>query len=136
VAAQTTQPLARVHYLASLVRQRFPESEVKVVDTVCQPTKQRQSAAMELAAGSDVVIVVGGANSNNTRELAATCRRFCARVWQVQSAAEICASWFEGVRICGLTAGTSTPDDIIDAVEVRLRELAEVELVEMVAVGR
>jgi 4-hydroxy-3-methylbut-2-enyl diphosphate reductase len=117
VASQTTQPVDKVRRLVDSIRRRFPRSEVRHVDTVCQPTKQRQSAALDLARESDVVVVVGGAHSNNTRELAATCRRHCARVHHVQGADDMIAEWFEGAATVGITAGTSTPDDIIDAVE-------------------
>ena len=69
VVAQTTQPIDRVRELVGLMRRRFPDSEVRFIDTVCQPTKQRQHAAIELAQQCDVVIVIGGAHSNNTHEL-------------------------------------------------------------------
>jgi len=69
IAAQTTQPIDNVRELVEMIRHRFPASEVRFVDTVCQPTKQRQAAAIELAHRSDVVIVIGGAHSNNTCEL-------------------------------------------------------------------
>ncbi len=117
VAAQTTQPVDKVRRMVESIRRRFARSEVRYVDTVCQPTKQRQTAAVELAIQSDVVVVVGGAHSNNTRELAATCRRHCPRVHHVQSAGDLRTEWFIGAATVGLTAGTSTPDDIIDAVE-------------------
>ena len=91
IAAQTTQPLAKVHHLVGLMRKRFPQSEVRFIDTVCQPTKLRQKAAVDLARQSDVVIVVGGADSNNTRELVVTCRRHCPRVHQVQAASDLLA---------------------------------------------
>src|SRR5438105_7814297 len=68
VAAQTTQPIEKVRHLVELLRARFPNSEVKFIDTVCQPTKQRQNSAINLARLADVVIVIGGAHSNNTRE--------------------------------------------------------------------
>ncbi len=126
VAAQTTQPIERVRRLAELIRRRFPASEVKLVDTVCRPTKERQHAAEELAAACDVVVVIGGVASNNTRELVATCARHCARVHHVQTAADLCAEWFEPDDTIGITAGTSTPDSTIDAVEARLREWAAV----------
>lgn len=128
VASQTTQPIERVRGLVALLRERFPESEVRFVDTVCQPTKQRQAAAVALARQADVVIVVGGAQSNNTRELAATCARYCARVHPVQGPEDLREEWLENAEVVGLTAGTSTPDAVIDAVEVRLRALAEAPL--------
>ncbi len=117
IVAQTTQPLQTVRRLVELIRQRFPRSEVRFVDTVCQPTKLRQAAAEELAEQSDVVVVVGGSHSNNTRQLAATCARYCPRVHHVQQAADLRPEWFAHARTVGLTAGTSTPDSIIDAVE-------------------
>jgi 4-hydroxy-3-methylbut-2-enyl diphosphate reductase len=122
VAAQTTQPIERVRQLVALIRERFPQSEVRFVDTVCQPTKQRQHAAEELARQCGVVIVVGGAHSNNTRELLATCARLCPRVHHVQSPADLRIEWFTGSETIGLTAGTSTPDAVIDAVEQALRD--------------
>ena len=76
VVAQTTQPIDRVRHLVRLIRERFPRSEVCFIDTVCQPTKQRQNAAIELAHKCDVVVVIGGAHSNNTQELVKTCSRF------------------------------------------------------------
>ena len=126
VVAQTTQPSDRVKRLVDRLHRRFPGAEVRFVDTVCQPTKQRQTAAVELAAQSDVVIVVGGAHSNNTHELVATSRRFCPRVHHVQEAADLRSAWLKDARTVGLTAGTSTPDEVIDAVEERLRRLASV----------
>jgi 4-hydroxy-3-methylbut-2-enyl diphosphate reductase len=125
IAAQTTQPIDRVRQLVELIRRRFPNSEVRFIDTVCQPTKQRQSAAIELARQSDVVIVVGGAHSNNTRELVATCGRFCARVNHVQTAADLKPDWFADAGTVGITAGTSTPDALIDDVEQWLHEFTE-----------
>ena len=124
VAAQTTQPIARVQRLVALLRERFPRAEVRFIDTVCQPTKQRQSAAEELAQQCDAVVVIGGANSNNTRELVATCARHCARVFHVQSAADLRSVWFTGRETVGLTAGTSTPDATVDEVEAWLNDFA------------
>jgi 4-hydroxy-3-methylbut-2-enyl diphosphate reductase len=121
VAAQTTQPLEKVRRLVALIRQRFPRSEVRFFDTVCKPTKERQSAAIDVARQADVVIVVGGRSSNNTRELVRTCARYCARVHHVETDTDVCAEWFDGAGVVGLTAGTSTPDDVIDRVEARIR---------------
>lgn len=124
VIAQTTQPIEKVLRLLNRLRERFPTSEVRFIDTVCRPTKQRQSAAVELATQCDVVIVIGGAHSNNTGELVATCRRHCARVHHVQAADDLRNEWFASAETVGITAGTSTPDDVIDEVERQLREMA------------
>ncbi|MCX6871876.1 MAG: 4-hydroxy-3-methylbut-2-enyl diphosphate reductase, partial [Verrucomicrobia bacterium] len=67
VVSQTTQPVARVRELITRLSQRFPGSEVRWIDTVCQPTKDRQTAAENLASRCDVVLVIGGIHSNNTR---------------------------------------------------------------------
>jgi 4-hydroxy-3-methylbut-2-enyl diphosphate reductase len=123
VASQTTQPLARVQHLTALIRQRFPRSTIRLIDTVCLPTKQRQQAALDLAGQCDVVIVVGGANSNNTRELVSTCRQRCAQVHHVQTEADLSADWFASAATVGLTAGTSTPDHVIDRVDRRIQEM-------------
>jgi len=125
IAAQTTQPIDRVRQLVRLIGERFPRSQLRFVDTVCQPTKQRQTAAIEIATKSDVVIVIGGAHSNNTRELVRTCGRFCSRVHHVQRATDLRAEWFDGAATVGLTAGTSTPDWIVDEVEKWLSRSAE-----------
>jgi len=120
VVSQTTQPIDRVRQLVRLMRERFPQSEVCFIDTVCQPTKQRQSAAAELAQKCDVVIVIGGAHSNNTHELVKTCSRFCLRVHHVQLAGDLRAEWFFAGDVVGITAGTSTPDKLINEVEQQL----------------
>lgn len=124
VTAQTTQPIEKVRLLVNLLRRRFPHSEVRFIDTVCQPTKQRQHAAVELAQQCDVVIVIGGAHSNNTRELVETCSRYCPRVHHVQTADDLREEWVQYAETLGITAGTSTPDVIIDQVEQTLRALA------------
>ena len=123
VAAQTTQTVETVRRLVDAIRRRFPQSEIRVLDTVCKPTRERQSAAADMAREADVVIVVGGRSSNNTRELVKTCARYCARVHHVQTEADVRPEWFGAANVVGLTAGTSTPDDIIDRVEARIRQL-------------
>lgn len=124
LAAQTTQPIDRVRHLVSLVRRRFPRSDVRFIDTVCRPTKQRQDAAVDLARRSDAVVVIGGANSNNTRELVTTCSQYCDRVHHVRTEADLREEWFHEADVVGITAGTSTPDEVIDAVERWLQDFA------------
>jgi 4-hydroxy-3-methylbut-2-enyl diphosphate reductase len=124
IAAQTTQSIEKVRHLVALIRSRFPRSDVRFLDTVCQPTKQRQQAAAELATASDIVVVIGGESSNNTRELVKMCGRYCSRVHHVQTEADLSPAWFRDASTVGITAGTSTPDEVIDRVEERIRTFA------------
>ncbi len=119
VVVQTTQTRAN---LASVAAALAPLTrELLVHNTICDATEKRQSAARELAARVDVVVVVGGRNSANTARLAQLCRAIQARTHHVESAAELQAEWFAGARRIGVTAGASTPDVEIEATIRRLR---------------
>lgn len=121
VVAQTTQPIEKVRRLVQVLRERFPNSEVRFIDTVCQPTKQRQNSAVDLAHQCDVIVVIGGAHSNNTHELVKTCSQFCACVHHVQTADDLLPDWFHAEDTVGITAGTSTPDEMINQIEAWLK---------------
>ncbi len=123
IVAQTTQPLERVLELVNAIRRRFPDADVRFIDTVCQPTKDRQSSLRQLAAECDVVVVVGGPDSNNSRKLTELARKLGRPAYQVAAAGELRPEWFAGMDTVGLTAGTSTPDRVIDEVRERLEAL-------------
>jgi 4-hydroxy-3-methylbut-2-enyl diphosphate reductase len=123
VVSQTTQPVARVRELVTHLRLRFPGSEVRWIDTVCQPTKDRQTAAEELASRCDVVLVIGGIHSNNTRRLVDTCQSRCSRVHWLQTSDDLDPAWIRESDTVGITAGTSTPDSVIEAIETALKGL-------------
>ncbi len=116
VVSQTTQPLERVQELVAALRQRFPRADVRFLDTVCQPTKDRQQVLRRLAEECDAVVVVGGPDSNNSRKLAELARQLGRPAYQVASAAELRPEWFAPGAVVGLTAGTSTPDEVIAGV--------------------
>ena len=98
--------------------------ELRVQDTICEATSERQAAAAELAARSDVMVVVGGRSSANTRHLADVCRARCAATHHVETAQELEAAWFARACVVGITAGASTPADQIEDVRTRVKELA------------
>ena len=123
VVCQTTTPPHAAQEIAAAIRERNPHAEVRFVDTVCEPTRERQAAVERLCRQVDAVVVVGGANSNNTRQLVALCQRLGTRAYHVQSAAGLNPAWFEGCTAVGLTAGTSTLDETVEAVCDRLRSL-------------
>jgi 4-hydroxy-3-methylbut-2-enyl diphosphate reductase len=124
VISQTTQPLTRVLALVDALKQRQPNAEVRFVDTVCHPTKQRQSALEELCAECDTIVVIGGRNSNNTRQLVETAKRLGSIAHQVERAEELEAAWFRRAEHVGVTAGTSTLDETVRAVMDRLQVIA------------
>ncbi len=123
VVAQTTQPLERVLELVEAIRRRFPTADVRFIDTVCQPTKDRQDALRRLSAECDAVVVVGGPDSNNSRKLTDLARGAGRPAYQVAGAAELRREWFAGVGVVGLTAGTSTPERVIAEVRDWLQAL-------------
>jgi len=123
VVAQTTQPIERVTALVELIRGRHPRAQVIFRDTVCQPTKARQRALDELARRSDLVLVVGGAESNNSWQLVEKARRRGARAERISSAADLRVDWLRGVETVGVTAGTSTLERCVQQVLARLERL-------------
>jgi 4-hydroxy-3-methylbut-2-enyl diphosphate reductase len=110
--------------LIEVIKRHHAASEVRFVDTVCHPTKQRQSALEELCRSCEVVIIIGGRNSNNTRQLTDKARELGVRTHQVETAEELEPAWFADVRDVGVTAGTSTMDETIRAVMDRLQCMA------------
>lgn len=124
IVSQTTQPIAHVEGLVRQIEKCHPGVEVEFRDTVCQPTKDRQRALEELCAENEVVIVVGGANSNNTAQLARSAEKLGARAYHVTRAEEIDPRWLRGVERVGVTAGTSTLDESVQQVFGRLKEIA------------
>jgi 4-hydroxy-3-methylbut-2-enyl diphosphate reductase len=118
VVAQTTQAKETLNAVVAALRQRGIEPLVR--DTICFATKQRQEAARELAGQADVMLVVGGRNSGNTTRLAEICSTVCPRTHLIESPDELDPLWFEGVETVGITAGASTPENQIIAVEEAL----------------
>jgi 4-hydroxy-3-methylbut-2-en-1-yl diphosphate reductase len=124
IVSQTTQPLAKMLHLVERIKQLHPEAEVIFKDTVCQPTKDRQAAMEKLCREHDLIIVIGGRNSNNTRQLSETARLAGLAVHQIETAADLQPAWFTGSPRTGITAGTSTLDETVQAVVARIKEIA------------
>jgi 4-hydroxy-3-methylbut-2-enyl diphosphate reductase len=124
VISQTTQPLPRVLELVDQIKRCHPRSEVRFVDTVCHPTKQRQQALEELCGRCDTMVVIGGRNSNNTRQLSETARSRGLTVHQIESPEELQPTWFRHSSDVGVTAGTSTLDETVRETLDRLQQIA------------
>ncbi len=120
VVAQTTQSYSNFSEIVlTLLRL---SKELKVFNTICSSTKERQEAARILASQVDVMLVVGGRNSANTSRLASVCRQEGKPTYHIEVADEIKSEWLEGVKTVGVTAGASTPDWIVDGVLKKLQQ--------------
>jgi 4-hydroxy-3-methylbut-2-enyl diphosphate reductase len=124
VISQTTQPIDDVVRIVNALRAAWPDAEVKFQDTVCRPTKNRQTALQKLLATCDTIVVVVGRNSNNTRQLVDAARSAGRRAIHVERAAELRPESFTKAKNVGLTAGTSTLRETVAAVHEWLRALA------------
>jgi 4-hydroxy-3-methylbut-2-enyl diphosphate reductase len=123
IMCQTTAVADNVERIRAVVAARNPVAEIRFIDTVCHPTKEHQKALEDLLDRVDAVVVVGGRNSNNTRELVARCCDRGVPALHVQSAADLDPTWFEGYETVGLTAGTSTLETAIEEVHQALLAL-------------
>ena len=124
IISQTTQPLDFALRLVDAIKRAHRQAEVRFVDTICHPTKQRQSAMEELLRKCDHIVVIGGRNSNNTRQLTEKALAHGLPVVQIERPDELNPAWFLKARTVGVTAGTSTLDETVHAVMERLRQIA------------
>ena len=92
-------------------------------NTICNATFENQSAVEELSRDVDIMIVVGGKNSSNTKQLLKIAQKHCAQSYLVEDESEIDEMWFAGKKLCGITAGASTPDWIIKRVQDRIEQI-------------
>lgn len=116
IVSQTTQQIDFVLRLVDQIREAYPQADVKFRDTVCRPTKDRQVAVRELAKQVDLMIVVGGYNSSNTKKLKLVCDELGVKAYHIERAGELRPEMFEGHEHVGITAGTSTPYRVIEEV--------------------
>lgn len=125
--SQTTFSVKEFESIRAALKRKLPK--IEVFNTICPATHERQNALVSLCARVDAVIVIGGKNSSNTNRLYATAKRLCAneRAALIETPEEVDSlpESFFTVSTLGLTAGASTPDSVIDAVERKLFERAE-----------
>lgn len=136
IISQTTMSVAGYKKLVENINSNFESKFVEIplalknldikygfVDTICNPTKQRQSDIDELASDRDVIIVIGGRNSSNSKELYAKAKEFGVESHFIQGSEQIQKEWLSGKEKIGVTAGASTPDYLIDEVVERIKEI-------------
>lgn len=124
IVSQTTQPQRFVEEIVTRIRALHPSAEVRWIDTVCRPTKDRQDALERLCQENSNIVVIGGRNSNNTRQLLQRARALGCRACQVETAGDLDPAWFAEVTDVGVTAGTSTLPETIEEILTKLREIS------------
>lgn len=123
VVAQTTR---KPEDFMKVVNALIPHhKEVRVFNTICNATFENQDAAAELAKRADVMIVIGGKHSSNTKQLHSICKTYCDDSFLIENESELEKAWFEGKTLCGISAGASTPDWIVQNVVDRISQLVK-----------
>ena len=125
IVTQTTQQRDKVEVLVEKIRALDYVDEVSFVNTICQPTHDRQVAVHELADQVDLMIVIGGYNSSNTKKLVHVCCEKGIEAHHIESFDQLHKNWFVNKQHVGITAGTSTPENVINEVHTKILEIAE-----------
>jgi len=124
VVAQTTRkPEDFLKITSALI---LKHKEVRVFNTICNATFENQDAAADLAQKADVMIVIGGKHSSNTKQLHSICKNACDQSYLIENEKELQSEWFAGKKLCGISAGASTPDWIVQDVIDRIQTLVDV----------
>ncbi|WP_299327614.1 4-hydroxy-3-methylbut-2-enyl diphosphate reductase [uncultured Helicobacter sp.] len=119
--SQTTKQVEKFSEIASYLVQRC--SEVRVFNTICNATFDNQRACKDLSQKADIMIVVGGKTSANTKQLLSIALESCKDSYLIENVDEIDDGWFVGKKLCGITAGASTPDWIVERVTEHIKRL-------------
>jgi len=124
IICQTTQNQERfANFVAGIITSDTAKfSELRVFNTICDATRKHQAAALEIARRADLMIVIGGKDSANTRRLAEICADTGVATYHIETVTELDPSWVLGRCHIGITAGASTPDKVIDEVVLKLQE--------------
>ncbi len=121
VVSQTTKkPEDFAKIVTALMATR---KEIRIFNTICNATFENQDAAAELAKEADVMIVIGGKHSSNTKQLHSICQRDCTDSYLIENEKELTSFWFEKKNFCGISAGASTPDWVVQNVINKIQEL-------------
>ena len=119
VVSQTTFNYIKFHKIVEKLEKRG--YNISVVNTICNATEERQTEAREIAREADVMIVIGGKHSSNTRKLYEICAKECEHTYFIQTLADLKLELPKSVGLVGITAGASTPNNIIEEVQNYVR---------------
>jgi len=118
--AQTTRKISDYLKITNYLIKNY--KEVRVFNTICNATFENQDAVKELAKKADIMIIIGGKNSSNTKQLYNIAKEFC-EAYLVESEEELKKEWFKGKAHCGISAGASTPEWLVEKIISRIKEM-------------
>lgn len=121
IVAQTTFNYKKFQELVEIIQKKGYIRDIRVLNTICNATEERQNEAASLAETSDIMIVIGGRSSSNTQKLYEICKEECANTYYIQTAADLKLSETGHIDNVGITAGASTPKKIIEEVQKYVR---------------
>ena len=120
--AQTTRKVEEYLKIANFLIPRY--KEVRVFNTICNATFENQDAVRKLSKKADVMLIIGGKNSSNTKQLFSISKENCYDSYHIEDEKDLDFHWFEGKNLCGISAGASTPDwiiqNVVDAIEATI----------------
>lgn len=119
--AQTTRKIEEYQQIIGKLMAKH--KEVRVFNTICNATFDNQDAVRELAQQADVMIVIGGKNSSNTKQLHSIAKEYCRDSYHIESQDDLQSEWFVSKDFCGISAGASTPDWIIEDVITAIKKI-------------
>lgn len=121
--SQTTKKLENFVKITSFLATKI--AELRVFNTICNATLNNQDAVSELAQRSDVLVIIGGRNSSNTKQLHLIASGICKDSYLIENEDELNAAWFKDKLRCGVSAGASTPQWAIERVIERIKQLTQ-----------
>ena len=121
IVSQSTQMMENVQEIINILMMQV--FDLKFVNTICFPTRRNQDQIKELAAVNDVMIVVGSYTSANTKRLVFVAKTLNPRTYQVEDADDVDIEWFKEAKSVGVSAGASSPDDLIQEVVQRIKSI-------------
>jgi 4-hydroxy-3-methylbut-2-enyl diphosphate reductase len=133
-ATQTTLSLDDVRQISEALVKKFPHIETIPSSSVCYATTNRQLALSQITGEADLVLVVGDPSSSNSNRLREMAEHRGVAAYLINGEEEIDPSWLQGVQVIGLTAGASTPEDVVQACILRLQSLGVLEIEDVIFV--
>jgi 4-hydroxy-3-methylbut-2-enyl diphosphate reductase len=123
VVAQTTRKISEFLKLTNYLIQNY--KEVRVFNTICNATFENQDAVRELSQKADIMIIIGGKNSSNTKQLYLISKQYCNDSYLIENEDELKPEWFKDKDLCGVSAGASTPEWLIQNIINKIKQIKD-----------